>query len=227
MKTLLYDSSMLVHLASFIYVLGFMVIDQLRLRLMILVGTALYIAYYLILDPPLWDAMFWGVVMSIVNIWVITKLILDRSTYNLSEDNLRLYMVFDQMTPGEFRRLLKLAEWRSGIEQVVLTTQDQPVQSLYYVLEGPVVVSKQGENFSIPGEIFIGEVAFFLETDASATVSVAPQARFVKWEIDTLIELQKKEPGIQAALHGILNKDMASKIASSVGTTTDAPQFFG
>ena len=212
-----FDASMLVHVASLIYVMGFMVIDQLRLRTMILIGTGLYIAYYLTLDPPLWDAMFWSVIMSIANIWIITKLILDRSTFNLSAENLKLYEVFDAMTPGEFRRLLKIANWHDGHEQTKLTREGEKVESLYYVLNGPVEIDKQGDKFSIEDSAFIGEVAFFLESNASATVTVAETARYARWDHDSLMELQKKDPGIRAALHSILNKDMAAKVASSMG----------
>ncbi len=217
MEIIGFDASMLVHVASLIYVMGFMVIDQLRLRTMILIGTGLYIAYYLTLDPPLWDAMFWSVIMSIANIWIITKLVLDRSTFNLSEENLKLYAVFDAMTPGEFRRLLKIASWHDGRDQIRLTTEGEKVESLYYVLNGPVEIDKQGDKFSIEDSAFIGEVAFFLESNASATVTVAETARYARWDHDSLMELQKKDPGIRAALHSILNKDMAAKVASSMG----------
>ena len=222
MESLLFDAAILVHVAALAQVAGFMIIDQLRLRLLMLIGTGLYITYYMTLDPPLWTAMFWSVVMAATNTWVIVRLVLDRSTYNLSEENLKLYKVFDAMTPGEFRRLLKIATWRDGHDQTRLTREGEAVQSLYYVMQGPVEIDKQGDRFSIEGNAFIGEVAFFLESVASASVTVAETARYAQWEHASLMELQKKDPGIRAALHSILNKDMAAKVASSMGQASIA-----
>lgn len=222
MNSLMFDAAVLVHVAALVQVAGFMVIDQLRLRLLVLTGTGLYIAYYLTLDPPLWTAMFWSIVMGVTNTWMIIRLLLDRSTFNLSEEALALYKVFDCMTPGEFRRLLKIAQWHTGTEVATLTTEGERVDNLFYVMSGPVEINKQGEKFEIKGQAFIGEVAFFLETPASATVTVADNARYARWNHAELMDLQRKDPGIRAALHSILNKDMAAKVAGSMGTASIA-----
>ena len=115
-----------------------------------------------------------------------------------------------------------MAQWHNGSEVATLTTEGERVENLFYVMSGPVEISKQGEKFELEGHAFIGEVAFFLETLASATVTVADQARYARWDHASLMELLKKDPGIRAALHSILNKDMAAKVAGSMGPTSIA-----
>lgn len=218
MDNLTSDASVLVHIAAMFYVAGFLVRDQLRLRLLVLTGTTCYLGYYyLALDTPLWEAIFWSSVLGAANLFVIVQIFLERSTFNMSEEEKRVYEVFDTMLPGEFRRLLKISTFEDGEESVQLTQEGHPVDNLYYVLDGEIEVEKMGETFSIPSGAFIGEVAFFLHSDASATVSVGNNGRYVKWLGDDLRRLQKKFPGIRAALHSILNDDMAAKVAQSMG----------
>ena len=213
------SAAILVHIAAMFYVAGFLVRDQLVLRMLVLTGTLLYLIYYYVaLDDPLWDAIFWSVVMGMANLFVIIQLIFERTTFNMSEYDKRLFAVFEGMTPGEFRRILKITKWRNSDGETKLTVENEPVHSLYYVLDGPTQIHKQGQSFSIGNSAFIGEVGFFLKTNASATVRVAEGGHYVEWNGDELRALQAKYPGIRAALHSILNADMASKVAKSMGT---------
>ena len=135
MTSMFNDPSILVHLAATFYVCGFLVRDQLILRSLIFSGTLCYLSYYYFaMDPPLWDAFFWSLVMGFANFSMILRLFLERTTFNLSPENKELYQVFKAMTPGEFRRLLKQASWHDGDESEPLTEEGKAVECLYYVL---------------------------------------------------------------------------------------------
>ena len=217
------SASILVHIAALFYVAGFMVRDQLILRILVFAGTLLYLAYYYwALDTPLWDAFFWSLVMGAANFWVMFQLALERTTFNMSEEEKQLFGVFEGMTPGEFRRLIKIATWHDSDGTTPLTDENQPVTNLYYVLSGPIHIDKQGQTFDLNHAAFIGEVGFFLNTNASATVTVAEGGRYISWNGDKLRALQAKHPGIRAALHSLLNADMAAKVAKSMGTAAVA-----
>lgn len=217
------DASILVHIAAMFYVAGFLVRDQLLLRMLVLTGTTCYLGYYYLAhEQPLWDAFFWSCFMGIANLFVITQIVLERSTFNMSDEERRVYKAFDEMLPGEFRRLLKISSFEDSDGVTTLTREGEPVDNLYYVLDGKVEVEKAGQSFSIPSGSFLGEVAFFLHTDASATVRLGDGARFVKWRGEELRKLQKKYPGIRVAIHSILNQDMATKVAQSMGNSVAA-----
>ncbi|NND81657.1 MAG: cyclic nucleotide-binding domain-containing protein [Gammaproteobacteria bacterium] len=213
-----FDASIIVHIAALLYVVGFMIREQLVLRLVILAGSMCYLAYYYFaMNPPLWDAMAWTTITSLANSYIIVQLILDRTTWNMSPEMRDLYSVFDTMSPGEFRRLVAAASWETGVGTTEITREGAQVNDLYYVTEGPIKITKQNSSFELPGKSFIGEVAFFLDTKASATVELGETAKFLRWNKAELEKLQQKDPGIRAALHNILNKDMAAKVAQSMG----------
>ncbi len=155
--------------------------------------------------------------MGLANLVVISQLLLERTTFNMSEYDKKLFNVFEGMTPGEFRRILKITQWRNADGVTNITVENEPANNLYYVLDGSTRIEKQGKRFCLNGPAFIGEVGFFLKTNASATVCVAEDGHYVQWDGDELRALQAKDPGIRAALYSILNQDMASKVAKSMG----------
>lgn len=214
MDFILNNAAILVHMASLLYVIAFLVRDQLMLRILVLIATALYIGYYYFVpEIPLWDAIFWSLVLGAANLFVTVRILLQRTTFNMTGAEKRLCDRFNTMTPGEFRRMLNIAHWDH--RDATLTTENEPVDRLYYVLGGTVDVEKQGRTFTLPEGVFIGEVAYFLKGNASATVKVSGAPNYVYWERSELQKLEKKNSGIRIALHSLLNTDMAAKVAVS------------
>jgi len=208
------NAAFLVHMASLLYVIAFLVRDQLLLRFLVLVATVLYIGYYYFVpEEPLWDAIIWSLILGAANLFVTIRILLERTTFNMTDTEKRLCESFHTMTPGEFRRLLKVAHW--GNEQAVLTKEEAAVDRLYYVLNGTISVDKKGREFNLPEGVFIGEVAYFLKGNASATVTVSGVPNYVYWERSELQKLERNNPGIRIALQSLMNTDMANKVAVS------------
>ncbi len=208
------DARFLVHGASALYVVAFLVKNQLTLRSIVLVATAMYIAYYYFAPAvPLWEAIWWSAILGLANVYVMVQLFLERTTFAMSEDERSLYTHFDTMMPGEFRRMLKIAEWHSPETTMELTRQDQNCDWLHYLLHGNAQIDKSGRQFDISAPSFIGEVSYFLGSGASATVHAHSGATIVSWPREKLEKLTAKQPGIRVALHGLLNTDMAAKVA--------------
>jgi hypothetical protein len=204
----------LVHVAALFNVSGMFFRDQLLLRALILVSTLLYIVYYLIVPPtPLWDAIAWCVVLIGVNSVVMVLIALDRKAFRLTDPELRLFKSLLTFSPGEFRRLMKLARWQQAHEPQTLTVEGKPAEALFFVIDGTVDVYKQERSFSVPPGIFIGEIGFLLDRPASATVRLQAGARYVEWSREQLTLLLKKHPSLKTALEARLNIDLASKIA--------------
>jgi len=211
------SASLLVHFASFLYVIAFIVRNQLILRGLVLVATVMYIAYYFFVPAvPLWDAIGWSVILGGANIYIMTQLILERTTFRMTEEEKKLYRVFDTLNPGEYRRFLKITQWHKcgPGETHKLTTEGDMCRYLYFVLSGDIQIQKGERQFNIPSEKFIGEVSYYLHEPASATVTVTG-ADYVRWEHDALENLKKMNPSIRVAVQQILNTDMAHKIAVS------------
>jgi hypothetical protein len=187
--------------------------DQLKLRLLLMVSTALTILTVLISQPLLWDSLFWGVVTLLINLWVTVQIVLDRTHIGLTDDEEQLFSAFGSLTPGEFRRLLRLAHWRTAEIPTVLTREGSVPDRLYYVLEGEIEILKGGSRGVIAPRTFIGEIAFIRGTTASATVTVGPQTRFIEWRTGPLALLLDRHAHMKVAVTRLLSADMAVKVS--------------
>ena len=211
-------AQIMVHIAAMFYVAGFLVRDQLYLRLLILFGTICYMNYYFFLqDKPLWEAFIWSAIMGSANLYIIILIILERTTFSMSDEEKLLFKAFDGLSPGEFRKLLKVTNWHESDGETLITVEDEVPDALYYVLYGGCRINKRGTAFSVERPGFIGEIAYTLNRSATANVLVPKGGKYVSWPRDKLKGLELRYPSIRVALHGTLNTDLADKVANSVG----------
>ena len=211
----LFAKENIVHLGAALYLVGFLFRDQIMLRGFIIAGDLVYISYfYLAPGVPLWGGVFWSAVFTLVNVVMIARIVADRSAFRMNPEERQLFDLLGTLSPGEFRRLLRAGEWQTATRATVLAEEDQPLDRLYYVLDGDITIDKTGRDpFTISPRTFIGEVAFLLPRPASATVTVAAGARYVSWDRAALRRLQLRTPSLAFALSAVLNRDMAAKVA--------------
>ena len=208
--------SLLVHAAALFYVLGLMTRDQLRLRAFILAGSGFYaLYYYFAVDAPLWDALFWSVLMAVVNITVMIRIVMDRTTLAMPAEQRDLYRRLDLLAPGEFRRLMRLSTWHTADGEHTLTREGTVPDALHYVTQGTIEIEKRGRRFSVPPQTFLGEIAFLLDQPASATTRVEKGGRYVSWKNEDLRQLERRHPALRSALERLVNRDLARKVASN------------
>lgn len=213
-----FDPAWLIYIGAAIMLVAYAIRDELRLRVMIIVSTLVYIAYYyLVRGGPLWEAIVTSVLMVGVNFWVLGQIMLERTTFRLSEDEKRLFDAFETLSPGQFRRLLRIAQWRTATDPdgTLLTREDEPSGALFYIFEGIISVEKKGGRFRLPEDNFVGEVGYVLNRKTTTT-SVAPEGvRYVEWDADALRALSRKYPNLGNAINALLTRDLAKKLNSS------------
>jgi CRP-like cAMP-binding protein len=206
----------LIHVAALISVAALTCRDQIVLRGLLVLSTLLYILYYFVVpEVLLWDAIFWTAVNLGVNLFVMSRLLLARTQFRLSEDERRLFAALGTLEPGEFRALMKVAIWRKTETTQILVREGAPVEKIFYVLDGRPKVSKAGRSFPIRPLAFIGEIGFLRKTPATATVTVDPGTCYVEWPAKALSALQLRRPSIKIALDSLLASDMAAKMAAA------------
>ncbi|WP_298300802.1 cyclic nucleotide-binding domain-containing protein [uncultured Erythrobacter sp.] len=212
----IFDPELLIYLGAGLLLIGYAIRDELKLRVLIAVSSFVYIAYYFAVGP-LWGAIITSLLMIAVNFWVLGQIILERTTLRMSDDEKALYEAFETLTPGQFRRALKCADWItvSKAEGNLLTQENSPSNTLYYIFEGDAVVEKESQRFGLPAGNFVGEISFVLDSKASATVTAPPGVRYVAWDWDHLRKLSVKHPNLGNALNMRLTRDLAEKLTTS------------
>jgi len=209
---------MLVYIALLFHTMGFLFRDELFMRSLLLLGTFCYLIYYYYISAePLWNAIFASAVILAVNGSLIFVIILERTTFALSADEALLYKAFKTLTPGQFRKIMRIATWHQQDEPVVITTEGEDCDNIYYSMSGKLEILKRDRKFVAAGNMFVGEVGFMMNTPASATVTVLPGTKFVSWNIRDLKKLVRKSGLLDNALQALFNVDLARKVSESFG----------
>lgn len=214
----LFDPSWLIYLGAAILLVAYAIRDELRLRVMIVVSTFVYIAYYYAVDGgPLWEAIITSLLMVAINFWVLGQIILERTTLRMTPDEKVLFDGFETLTPGQFRRIAAIAKWRTGTgeEGDVLTREDQPSDALFYIFDGVISVEKRGKQFRLPAGNFVGEIAFVLKRKTTATTVAPKGVRYVEWDSEALRKLGRKHEALRISLNALLTRDLANKLVGS------------
>ncbi len=206
----------LVYIAAAIQTVGFLVRDQLVLRALILAGTILYIVYYYTEpETPLWDAMACGAIMGAANLYTMIRMALDRRPTVFAEEDLVVYRALPQVSPGEFRRLVAIAERGTVSIPMGVTREGILPDYLYYLVEGSFTLEKRGSSREIVGPTFLGEIAYMLDQPASATVTLNEGARYIRWKVTDLKALIAKDQLLKNALEVAFNRDLAVKVVDA------------
>ncbi len=206
----------LVFLAAAIQAAALLFQGQTKIRVILLVGSLTYIAYYtLAADEPLWEAMIATLAMACANVVGLTAHLLGKNVRLIPAHQLSLYAMMGGVEPGEFRALMKHARVRRLKKDETLTTVGEVPGQLYYVIEGDIEIEQGEGRFRIPPRHFIGEVSLMLGTPASATVHAKAGAQVVEWPRDRLVRTMARKPELMIAVESLLGRDMARKVATA------------
>ena len=206
----------LVHVASLFTLVCYLFRNQIKLRAFAAAGDALLsLYYYANFNPPLWNPMVWTLINVVINTTMILLILRDGRASDMTDDELNLFRQLPSLSPGQFRKLLKIGKWHKNGPATVLTTEGESLEHLHYVLQGPVQITKAGRIINIEPRLFIGELAFLRKRPATATVSTGEGAHYISWSHTDLQKLLNKDLDLNSTLRQILGLDMAEKMANS------------
>ena len=220
-------SDFLVLAAAGMFVLGYLIINQILLRTMLLIGTMLYIWYYAVVDEtPLWPAIWASAATGTANLIGLLSLFYRSSTWAIPNKYKDIYVHFGPLPPGDFRKLMGAAHRSVKPAGFQLTTAGSRVTTLYYVIDGAVDVEKSGSRFAIPDGIFVGEVAYLTGNCASASTYLARDSDVLEWDVATLKQRAARDPKFRLAMDAMISVDLAGKVAraGSPGQSQEANQ---
>jgi CRP-like cAMP-binding protein len=207
----------IVHVGAMLHLVAFAFRNQLVLRGFAIAGSFAYSLYYLVGagETALWSPMFWSVMSILINIVLIIIIVGDSRQSGFSDDELKLFRKLDKLSPRDFRHIARAGKWHRAAGETVLTEEGKPLNSLYYVLDGTVAVEKAGRIITPGANLFVGEIAFLLGRQATATVKIGAGSQYIEWRGQDLHQLFKKQPALKGTFASLLNADMAEKVARS------------
>ena len=226
----LLDSRNIVHVGALLYLCGFLFRDQLILRGLILVGDLVYILYfYFAPEVPLWGGIFWSAMFTAVNVVMVWLIFFDEVQFSLPANDRKLFDLLVNLTPGQFRKLLKAGRQEVAASPIVITRENEPLNQLYFITDGKVTIGKGGHRMVSEAKTFIGEIAFLLSRPATATVTLEPGCHYCVWDSKALHAVLNGNPALKTALSAAMNRKLAEKVAQAgvltdvIGDTLEAP----
>ena len=209
-------SGNIVHLGALLYLAGFLFRNQLVLRSLIVAGDFVYMAYfYLAPDIPLWGGIFWSVMFTLVNLWMIGLILADRMHFSLSGQERKLFRLLEDLTPGQFRQFVRASRFEMAPARRIIAWEGKRLEKLYFVIDGNVTIEKRGRSEFTGSKTFFGEDAFLLAMPSAITVTLEPGCQYFVWNTRTLKALLLSNHALNTALGRVLNKKLAHKIVKA------------
>ena len=196
--------------------IGFLVRDELVLRALFFIGSGFDIAFYMLQDPAIWGSVLTNTVLVVINISMISIIILERSTLFMSAKEKYAFENFKTLSPGQFRRINRLAKWRIATEDTVLLREDERAGQLFFLETERFVVRKKGQEYEARGPAFVGEIMLLQGGAASATVIAPKGAVYAEWSRDQIQKAMSKSQSLENALVARFGHDLADKVRQSV-----------
>ncbi|WP_102107536.1 hypothetical protein [Oceaniglobus roseus] len=151
---------LLAYVAFLFKVSGFLVRDELILRLLVSVGLLFGLCFHLFRAEPAWDAVFAEGAMAAVNLWLVCVILAERTRIGLDAAERRLLAAFGTVTPGQLRSLSRRADWEVLEASCTLIQEGAPVTRLFFVDAPEVTLVEDGLARVIEGPAFAGETVF-------------------------------------------------------------------
>lgn len=209
--------SFLVASAGGVQIIGYLLINQTYLRLTMLCSTSLYIVYYFnAAETPLW----WAIAISSMTLVAIliglAALYARNASWSLPEEHKDIYPLFDELQPGDFSTVMRLAKRITIDKERIVTREGEEIDALYYVTAGHFLVRKGNAEFDVPGPTFIGEVAYLTGKPSAATTTLPAGTEVLEWPRDALRRQSRKNPRLKLALEALISRDLAVKVSLAV-----------
>jgi hypothetical protein len=203
------------HASFALTALSFYVRDMMVLRALAIVAGLVGVAYnYWLPVGPLWLVIFWLSVFVAINVVRIIGIVMDRRAIDFNEEESELHeTVFQNFSPVEFMKLMRIGEWRMAEIGERLTAQGEDVGGLKLLYNGEVVVERDGKEIGRARDgAMIGEISFIRGGTATATVSVTRPSRYVSWSGDELRKLLQRNPSMDVAMKHVFSVDLMRKL---------------
>ena len=206
------------HLAFSLIAFSFLVKDIFWLRIVSILASLFSVFYnFYIPADPMWLAINWNFVFIVVNVYHIGVILYEKREVKMDDKNEELYQtLFKEMTPVEYLKISRAAQWETLKPGQRLITQGMPVPDLYLIYNGTVDVAIDGEKVAeLKDGEFVGEMSFLTEKVATASCIVKYEAQCLVWKQREFIELLKRNPSLYFTIQSVLSAQVSDKLVKS------------
>jgi hypothetical protein len=199
------------HLAFGLIAFSFLVKDIMWLRVLSIVASLFSVFYNWVIPPePMWIPIGWNFVFVGINVFNIGILIYEKRPVSMEPKLQELYdTMFKSMTPVEFLKISKIAEWKSIKPGEIIIEQGKRVSTLNLIYNGTIDVAVDGKWVAeLKDGQFVGEMSFLTEKKATATCIVKHSTEMLMWQQPEFKELLKRNPSLYYSIQSLLTSQL-------------------
>lgn len=205
------------HVSYVLIAISYWLTDIYWLRVMAIVGLAMEIVYFIFSGGDLRAGIGWDMVFIAINAYQLYRLVQERWSLRLPEAERELLRgVFAGLEDAQIARLLAAGEFANVAPGAVLTTENKPLEKIFFICTGNTSVTIGGREISKLGKgNFVGEVAFLTGQPATATVVAESDVRALVFEKERLNLFFKNETEVAGLIYQLLGRELAHKMKVS------------
>ena len=206
------------HLAFGLIAFSFLVKDILYLRILSILASLFSVLYnFYIPVEPMWLAINWNIIFVLVNIYHISVIIYEKRPVKMSSKEKELHeTMFRGLTPVEFLKITKIAQWKKYKTPLPIITQGKPVNDLILIYNGTVdVLVNDNKVAELKDGQFVGEMSFLTEKPATATCKVTHNTECLVWPQKDFKDLLKRNPSLYFTIQSLLSEQVSNNLVSS------------
>ena len=206
------------HLAFGLIAFSFLVKDILWLRIVSIVASLFSVFYnWVIPVEPMWIPIGWNFVFVALNLYHIAVIMYEKRPVDMSPKHKELYeTMFKNMTPVEFLKITKIADWIHFKSKESITQKGHTVPTLNLIYNGTVdVIVDDKKVAELKDGQFVGEMSFLTEKPATATCVVKHDTECLVWKQEQFKDLLKRNPSLYFTIQSLLSAQVSSALVSS------------
>ena len=206
------------HLAFGLIAFSFLVKDILYLRILSILASLFSVLYnFYIPVEPMWLAINWNIIFVLVNIYHIAVIIYEKRPVKMSSKEKELYeTMFRGLSPVEFLKITKIAQWKQFKSPLPIIQQGKPVNDLILIYNGMVdILVNDNKVAELKDGQFVGEMSFLTEKPATATCKVAHTTECLVWPQKDFKDLLKRNPSLYFTIQSLLSEQVSNNLVSS------------
>lgn len=223
-----FELDYLISISSLLTVASFSVRAMLPLRALAVASQIFAIPYFVLQPTPLWTPVGWTALFMAINLYHITRILLERRPVKFTADEQRLYeLAFQRFEPREFLKLLKLGEWKSARQGDHILDYGETIEQVVVPISGTVVASQAGKLLARlhPGEV-IGSGIVLTGQASTFDADFAEDSRYMAWRIADIKRFKDRNPDLAIKLNDVINRYLVAqinKLALSLGSAGSGP----
>lgn len=206
------------HVSFVIIALSFIMRDIVWLRIVSILGSVFSIVFnYFIPGGPIWIVIGWSTVFIMIHAYNLFVSVRERQAVSFSPEEKEMFeTVFQGFSDVEFMKLLRIGKWRDVSKNETIVQEGNHLGEITFIYNGEASIRSKGRQINtIRDGAFIGEMEFFSEKEATATVQTTSPLRCIVWTKDELKQLLIRNPNMYSAMHTLFSVDLVQKLQTT------------